>query len=54
MIVKLNQEAIRSIEHILSIGHDAVVRRKKDGVVVLEEERKIKYQACPIVDRKRQ
>ena len=39
-------EAIAAIEAILKRGNDAVVYRNKDGVVVAEQSRTIKYRAA--------
>lgn len=39
----LNQSAIKVIEDILARGNDAQIKRKGNGVIVLEIERKIKY-----------
>ena len=38
-------EMIQVIEAILKRGNNAEVRRKGDGVVVLEVQKKIKYQS---------
>lgn len=38
-------EMIQAIEAILKCGNNAEVRRKGDGVVVLEVQKKIKYQS---------
>ena len=51
MTVKLDEKAISAIEAALNRGCNAEVRRKQDGVVVLEVQKKIKYTACPIGDR---
>ena len=37
-------EVIQAIEAILKRGNNAEVRRKGDGVIVLEVQKKIKYQ----------
>lgn len=37
-------EMIQAIESILKRGNNAEVRRKGDGVIVLEVQKKIKYQ----------
>ena len=37
-------EMIQAIEAILKRGNNAEVRRKGDGVVVMEVQKKIKYQ----------
>lgn len=47
MIVKLDDDAKAAIEVILKRGNDAIVRRKGNGVVVLEEKRKIIYTPSP-------
>ena len=39
----MTEQTIKAIEAILKRGNDAVVRRKGDGYVVLEEKRIIKY-----------
>ena len=38
-------EVIQAIEAILKRGNNAEVRRKGDGVIVLEVQKKIKYQS---------
>ena len=43
MTVKLDEKAISAIEAALNHGCNAEVRRKQDGVIVLEVQRKIKY-----------
>lgn len=40
----IDNEVIQAIEAILKRGNNAEVRRKGDGVVVLEVQKKIKYQ----------
>ena len=40
----IDKEILQAIEAILKRGNDAEVRRKGDGVVVLEVQKKIKYQ----------
>lgn len=40
-----SDEMIQAIEAILKRGNNAEVRRKGDGVVVLEVQKKIKYQS---------
>lgn len=47
MAVKLDDGAKAAIEEILKRGNDAVVRRKGDSVIVLEEKRKIVYNPSP-------
>lgn len=39
----IDNEVIQAIEAILKRGNNAEVRRKGDGVVVLEVQKKIKY-----------
>ena len=39
----MTEQTIKAIEAILKRGNDAVVRRKGDGVIVLEEKRSIRY-----------
>lgn len=51
MTVKLDKQAISAIEAALNRGSNAEVRRKQDGVIVLEVQKKIKYTACPIGDK---
>lgn len=51
MKIKLDADAIAAIEAALNRGNDAKVKRKGDGVIVAEIEEKIKYRACPIVDK---
>lgn len=41
----IDNEVIQAIEGILKRGNNAEVRRKGDGVVVLEVQKKIKYQS---------
>ncbi len=43
MAVKIDDKVIAAVEEILKRGNDAVIRRKGDSVVVLEEKRKIIY-----------
>ena len=40
----IDNEVLQAIEAILKRGNDAEVRRKGDGVIVLEVQKKIKYQ----------
>lgn len=42
-MVELDKEATAVIEEIISKGNDAQVRKKGDGVVVLEVKKTIKY-----------
>lgn len=39
----IDNEVIQAIEAILKRGNNAEVRRKGDGVIVLEVQKKIKY-----------
>lgn len=41
----IDNEFIQVIEAILKRGNNAEVRRKGDGVIVLEVQKKIKYQS---------
>lgn len=41
----IDNEVIQAIEAILKRGNNAEVRRKGDGVVVMEVQKKIKYQS---------
>lgn len=45
MVVKLDEKATVIIEAILKRGNDAVVRRKGQGFIILEENRKVNYDA---------
>lgn len=47
MVVKLNDSAKEAIEAILKRGNNAIVRRKGDDVVVMEEKRKTVYNPSP-------
>ena len=44
----LNDVAKRKIEEILKNGNDAVIRRKGNGIQVLEDSKKIKYDTSVI------
>lgn len=48
MNVRIDESANKVIEAILKRGNDAVIRRKKDGIVILEESKKIQYEAHEI------
>ena len=39
----MDEKAIQAIMAILRRGNDAVVRKKGDGVIVLEDKKTIKY-----------
>lgn len=39
----LDANAVRAIEEIIKKGNDAVVRKKGDGYIVLEDKKTIKY-----------
>lgn len=41
----IDNNVIQAIEAILKRGNNAEVRRKGDGVIVLEVQKKIKYQS---------
>lgn len=43
MIVKVDENAREAIEAILKRGNNAIVRRKGDNVIVMEEKRKTVY-----------
>lgn len=43
MIVKIDDHAKAAIEAILKRGNDAIIRRKGDCVIVMEEKRKTVY-----------
>ena len=47
MAVKIDDNVKTAVETILRRGNDAVIRKKGDGVVVLEEKRKIVYSPSP-------
>lgn len=41
----IEKEMVQAIEAILKRGNNAEIRRKGDGVVILEVQKKIKYQS---------
>ena len=41
----MDEKAWSTIKAIISKGNDAVVRKKGDGYIVLEDKREIKFQA---------
>lgn len=43
MIVKVDENAKEAIEAILKRGNNAIVRRKGESVIVMEEKRKTVY-----------
>ena len=43
MVVKVDENAKEAIEAILKRGNNAIVRRKGDSVIVMEEKRKTVY-----------
>lgn len=43
MIVKVDENAKEAIEAIMKRGNNAIVRRKGDSVIVMEEKRKTVY-----------
>lgn len=54
LIAKLSDEALLAITEIINRGNSAVVRRRGNGVYVMEENRKIKYEnASPNRERSR-
>ena len=44
----IDEKAIIAAEEIIKRGNNAVIRKNKDGVIVLEEIRKTKYRAGSI------
>lgn len=40
---QIDTSAVKAIEEIIKKGNDAVVRRKGDGYIVLEDKKTIKY-----------
>ena len=50
MDIKIDEKVKAAVEAILKRGNDAVIRRKGDSVIVLEEKRKIIY--SPSSDRR--
>ena len=54
MIVKMNREAISAVEDAMRRGKDALVRRKGDGIIVEEQNRKIIYSAHSIESKQGQ
>ena len=47
MVVKVDDNAKAAIEAIIKRGNDAIVRRKGNSVVVIEEKRKTVYDPSP-------
>ena len=47
MSVKLDDNAIAAVKAIIKRGNDAIIRRKGNGVIVLEEKRKTVYDPSP-------
>lgn len=47
MIVKLSDSAIAAIEAALRRGNNVEIRRYKDGVIVSEVKKQIKYRGIP-------
>ncbi len=43
MEVKLDEKTRIAIEAVLKRGNDVVIRKKGDGIIILEEKRKIVY-----------
>lgn len=41
----MDEKALAIIKAIIAKGNDAVVRKKGDGYIVLEDKREIKFQA---------
>ena len=48
MNLEIDSKAIEIVQAILQRGNDAVIRRKKDGFIILEESKKITYDASLI------
>lgn len=40
---QIDANAAKAIEEIIKKGNDAVVRRKGDGLIILEDKKTIKY-----------
>lgn len=47
MIVRLDEKAVEAVNEILRRGNKAVIQRQGDGVIVMEEKRKIQYSTAP-------
>ena len=47
MSIHIDEAAVKAVEAILSRGNNAIIRRKGDGVVVIEEKRKTVYDPSP-------
>lgn len=45
MHVELDTQAVEAINRILNKGNKAVIQRSKNGVIVMEERRKIQYRS---------
>ena len=45
MHVELDAKVVDTINRILNTGNKAVIQRSKDGVIVMEERRKIHYRS---------
>ncbi len=43
----LNDKAVEAIETILKKGDKAVIQRSREGVLIMEEKRKITYSTVP-------
>ena len=43
LIVKIDDKAVAAIEAVLKKGNRAVVQRRGQSIIVMEEERKIRY-----------
>ena len=54
MKVEINNDAIMVMQAILNRGNDVLIRRKKDGIVIMEESKKIQYDASLIGGKKGQ
>lgn len=54
MEIQLDSRAVRAVEAILRRGNNAIVRRKGEQVIVLEEKRKTVYDPCRMGGREEQ
>lgn len=46
----MTEEAIKAIETILARGNDVQIQRRRDGIKILEVNKKIRYQSPAGVD----
>lgn len=54
MDVHLDTAAVKAVEAILRRGNNAIIRKKGEKVVVLEEKRKTVYDPCRMGGREEQ